>query len=305
MARILALIDDGEALLRGTTPASMRLLAQIERVASTPKTTVLMLGDRGRETSLVARCIHARSQGARSEAGGEPFVAVDCSRPHVALAGPEGSLAAARGGTLFLDEVAELDLTRQAEALEQLELHAAGAPDEGAWPRVVASTSIDLESRVESQRFRADLFYRLNVLTIRVPALIDRIGDVDDIARTVLRRCERVRGGELALSDDALEALRAHDWPGSLLELELALGRAALLSEDGIIRSEHLQLDAGASRSDDWLPTPTGTRSLRELEERTIRRVLHEEEGNRSSAARVLGINRTTLYNKLRQYGIE
>jgi DNA-binding NtrC family response regulator len=302
MSRLLALLDDGDELVFGPSPASNRLESQIDRIARTPGTTVLLKGERGRELELTARAIHARSA---SDGAAYPFLALACAT----LAPGRGRPALAplfesvEGGTLFLNGVGDLHPDLQDELFERQEERAGETPGAGL-TRLVASTSVDLEAAVEEQRFRADLLYRLNVLTVRVPALRERLEDLPGLAGAILRRLGTILGREATLAPSTLDVLVAHAWPGNLLELEASLACALQRSPDGVVLPAHLQLSDPAPGSETLIPAPPGTRSLRDLEEAMIRRVLDEEAGNRSRAARALGINRTTLYNKLRQYGI-
>ena len=296
----------------GSSPAAQRLRDQIGRVAGTPLTTVLVTGECGLEPDRIARAIHARS----SVAAG-PFHTARCAtlvtgRPGAASF-DEGCplLAQASGGTLFLEEVSALDPEAQHRLHGFLERRASGTTEPEL--RVVASSSEELEARVAGGRFREDLLYRLNVLAIRIPALRERPEDLPELADRVLRRIEGGLGLRCGLAPEGVEALRRHAWPGNLAELQAVLLLAAVRVGAGSIGPEHLPLGPsatsfepigeGASR-EELIPLPRGQRSLRAVEEAMIRRVLVEEAGNRSRTARVLGINRTTLYNKLRQYDI-
>ncbi len=308
MAELLLLIDDAQRILAGDSSAAGRLRSQVERISRTPRTTVLLLGVRGLELELVARCIHLRSSGQGA------FVPVSSqalsNKPaQVDAFSCSGGLAErASGGTLFLDEVADLDLGLQSDLLRRLEDRlqpsAAVSTGKALEPRVVASTAEDLEARVLAGSFRSDLFYRLNVLTIRIPSLADRAEDLEALAEGILSRLSEKLGTKRMLAADALEQLRAHSWPGNLLELEAVLTQALLAGSGPWIGPEQLQLGPGTPKSSHSAPQEPCVRSIRASEEALIRRVLREEAGNRSSTARALGINRTTLYNKLRQYGI-
>lgn len=308
MPELLLLIDAEEPILAGDSSAAVRLRTQVERIARTPRTTVLLLGQRGRELELVARSIHllAKGRGAFLPVSAQGLSSH--ARQVDVFGCADGLAERARGGTLFLDEVADLNGALQAHLLRSLEerLHGAGAetPLEGQEPRIVASTAQDLESLVQAGGFRSDLLYRLNVLTIRVPSLAERLEDLERFAQHILLRQGRRLGLRATLSAAALERLREHAWPGSLLELEAVLTQALLQAEGGRIQPEGLQL--GQPQPPQAAPDASlkPMRSIRASEEALIRSVLLEEAGNRSSTARVLGINRTTLYNKLRQYGI-
>ena len=289
-----------EALLAGDSPTAVRLRDQLERVAGTPRTTVLLHGERGLELDRLARGIHRRS----SLSGGV-FQQVACPGTEPL----EATLASAKDGTLYLAEVGALGDEDQDVLLHHLELRAAATPPPG--PRLVASTSFDLDLRVEEGRFREDLCYRLNVLSIAVPPLRERRADLSALLNQALFRTGMALGRTMRFAPEAEARLRAHAWPGNLFEVEAVLGLAALRAshEGSTILADHLALEPGpAPRAEPeggvLEPLPAGQRTLRALEEATIRRVLREEGGNRSRTARVLGINRTTLYNKLRAYGI-
>jgi len=300
------------------------LLQHLERVAAAPRSTVLVIGESGVGKELIARAVHAKS--ARSAA---PFVALNCAALAEGLLeaelfgyepgaftgghpqGREGLVAAAEGGTLFLDEVGELPSPAQAKLLRLLQertyRRVGGDGDRAMDVRIVAASNRDLETMIDAGAFRADLFYRLNVLTLRVPPLRERPDDIEPLALHFLELFGSELGrAPLEITPKALCALRAHAWPGNVRELRNSLERAAILAQGSPIRPEHLDLPAAASGPapdgklrltlDDW--------SLRGVEEALIRRVVEECDGNRSRAARELGINRTTLYKKLRSYGI-
>lgn len=309
----------------GRSAAIRRVLEHVGRVAGTPRTTALVTGESGVGKELVARAIHEQS--ARS-AG--PFVAVNCAAISEGLleaelfgyepgaftggdpSGREGLLAAAEGGTLLLDEVGEMEPALQAKLLRVLQERSyrrvGGTIDLDMELRVVASTNRDLAAMVEKGSFREDLYYRLNVLSIQVPPLRERSEDVPPIATHFLARFAEELGRDFTgFSEAALEALCAHSWPGNIRELKNSVERAAIQAEEGLVRPEHLSLPLPGSPTpgDDVSNLPLEDWNLRGMEESLIRRALTEFRGNRSQVARELGINRTTLYNKLRVYGIE
>ena len=302
-----------------------RVLEHVDRIAATPRTTALVTGESGVGKELVARAIHERSD--RKDG---PFVPINCAAIAENLleaelfgyepgaftggdpAGKEGLVAAAEEGTLFLDEVGELAPTLQAKLLRVLQercyRRVGGTIDLAMDVRIVASTNRELVRMVDEGTFREDLFYRLNVLSVHVPPLRERPDDIAPIATHFLSRF----AGELSraftgFSEAAMARFRDYAWPGNVRELKNAVERAAILANDGLITPEHLSLasvsktgNAASGRQlplDDW--------SLKTMEESLIRQALDEFEGNRSRVARELGINRTTLYNKLRVYGID
>lgn len=298
---------------------------QIERVARTPRTTVLVFGESGVGKELVARAIHDNSDRADN-----PFIALNCAALAKDLIeaelfgyepgaftggdpkGHDGLIAAAEGGTLFLDELAELAPELQAKLLRVLQertyRRVGGNKDLEMDSRIVASTNKDLPAMVEAGTFREDLFYRLNVLSITVPPLRERKEDVAPIATHYLARFGEELGRSFTgFSDSALDRLCSHGWPGNIRELRNVIERAAILAEEGEIKPQHLGLEQGRSRPLIQGAGPTltlGSSRLKDLEESLIRRVLEDCRGNRSLAARELGINRTTLYAKLKAYSI-
>jgi DNA-binding NtrC family response regulator len=307
----------------GQSRAIERVHDQLGKVASTPRTTVLVTGESGTGKELVARAIHeasARAQG--------PFVALNCAALAENLLeaelfgyvggafsgaspkGHEGLFAAAEGGTLFLDEIGELIPELQAKLLRVLQervfRRVGASEDSSSDVRIVASTNRDLAAMVETGRFREDLFYRLNVLSIEVPPLRERKEDIAALSAHFLKGFASEFGREYAgFAPDALAALRSREWRGNIRELRNVVERAALLAPDGPIRASQLGFDAPAPISGSTAPQSSDDYRLKTMEEGLIRRALKAAEGNRSETARMLGVNRTTLYNKLRTYGIE
>jgi len=283
-------VHDFEPLLAGASPARERLEALIERIASTPRTTALVRGERGAPLAAAARLIHARS--ARS---GRPCVVLRASDSlgegfAERLHGERGALGAAAGGTLILHEVHELADDAQRALLGEL-------TDASFDVRVVATSSADLEEEVALGRLREDLFYRLNVLALHVPALRERADDLVAIARAAMEPLAEAAGRRCpGLTADAALALRAHAWPGDLAELRGVLAAALARTRAGAVSSRDLALPSVRSEQADPFD---GERNLKAIEERVIRVVLRETNGNKSRAARVLGLNRQTLYNKL------
>jgi len=329
-----------QAAIIGESRGIRLVLDQVDRIASTSTTTVLIDGPSGVGKELVARAIHDSSR--RS---GKPFVAVNCAALPENLfeaelfgyasgaftggkpGGHEGLTASAEGGTLFLDEVGEIPLALQAKLLRFLQertYRRIGENEDRAMDvRVLAATHRDLESMVESGAFREDLYYRLNVLSLRVPALRERAEDVLPIAIHYLQQfAEELNSPLTGFTAAAASRLVEHSWPGNVRELRNTIERAAVLAGEGEIDEEHLGLPGGSrsASTSGSAPLPVaGVRAMKEegivlsvpdldlrnVERVVIERALELSRGNRSQAARDLGINRTTLYNKLRQYGIE
>jgi len=295
----------------GAGSASRRLGEQVLRVAGAADTTVLLVGPRGAGKETVARAVHRRSLRAANA-----FLVVPCNRPERELVAvlygdalvPGGALLAPIGGTLYLREVTGLPRALQDRVAETLAARAALGEEQERPPRVIAGTERSLAEEVALRRFGEELFYRLNVLSVAVPALVAAREDILLLARAHLSALARGDRRPATLSEAAEERLVAYAWPGNQAELFLVLERAALLAGTAPILPRHLgleDLDPTAAATAPAPSLPLGDRSLRSLEETLIRRVLDEEQRNRSRAARILGINRTTLYNKLRLYGIE
>jgi len=310
----------------GASPAMELVRHAVERVAATPRTTVLITGESGVGKELVAREIHRRS--ARRDA---PFVAVNCASLGDGLLeaelfgyapgaftgaspeGREGLLAAAHGGSILLDEIGEMDPALQARLLRVLQertYRPVGSDEDRAMDvRILAATNRDLGRMVAEGRFREDLYYRLNVLSIRVPSLRDRPEDVVPLASGFAAEIAAEIGvATPRISDACAERLQCHAWPGNVRELRNVIERAVTLARDEDVSVEHLGLETSsrsvATHDGAGLVLPVNDRSLRNVERALIERVLVETDGNRSQAARLLGVNRATLYNKLRAYGL-
>ncbi|HED66083.1 MAG TPA: hypothetical protein ENJ09_11080, partial [Planctomycetes bacterium] len=218
-------LDAEDSLLFGPSEASKRLRVQIERVAGTARTTVLLESPVAREAALAARAIHAISTRSSAQSA---FLSIPCTRFSAgARTRPsiEHLLEQAPGGTLFLGEVAHLDPRAQDELLLALERSPVGV--QSPLPRVIASTSRDLEAQVEAGEFREELLYRLNVLKIRVPSLAERTDDLDDLVPRILERIGRDLGLSLTAAPALTAPFKGYGWPGGLLELEGILTSAA------------------------------------------------------------------------------
>ncbi|MEO6982030.1 MAG: sigma 54-interacting transcriptional regulator, partial [Edaphobacter sp.] len=237
----------------------------------------------------------------------------------------EGLLASAEGGTVFLDEIGELPLDLQAKllrALQEKEVRPVGATQ--ARPisaRVLAATNRDLVGMVEQGRFRKDLYFRLNVVNLRIPPLRDRRGDIAPLAVHFLERVDRENDTSHTFSDDALRVMAEYDWPGNVRELENAIERACALSSGPVLHMGDLptqlqdfRLQRGptmyASDSDEEETASDGEKgndgivSIAEMEKHAILGTIRQLNGDKLMAAKLLGIGKTTLYRKLKEYGI-
>ena len=308
--------------LVGNSPA-MRRLAQ--RIASLRhnESHVLIQGESGTGKELVARAIHAASP---RHAG--PFVPVDCGAlpesiieselfghergAFTGAVGAPGLFRMAQRGTLFLDEIGEIPLATQAKllrALQHKEVRPVGAP--GPVPvdiRIVTATHRDLAAMVESQRFRMDLYYRLNVVRVEIPPLRERIEDVPLLVQHFMARHRRA-GRASEIGSDALDVLMRHDWPGNVRELENAIESGLALARGPRLRAADLPLgrrhrappppDGAAAAETADLPL-----SLDAYERCALERALRECGGNATQAAQRLGIGRSTMYRKLGRHGL-
>jgi DNA-binding NtrC family response regulator len=311
---------DAPPLLVGRSPAMASLLTTIAQVAPT-SSTVLLLGETGTGKELVAKAIHQASQRA-----GKRFLAVNCGAFSEELLASElfghekgaftgaserkaGLFEAAEGGTLFLDEVGEMTPSMQVRLLRVLQerklLRVGGTTDIPVDVRVIAATNKDLAAEAEAGSFRLDLFYRLNVITLRLPALAQRREDIPLLARHFLVKYSELLGRDVRqISPDVLTAFDAYPFPGNIRELENLIERAVVLAEGDTVEIAHLppdlQLDAGQLKTS----RSGGMATLEENERRHILWVLEQTGGNKSRAAEVLDIDRASLWRKLKRAGL-
>ena len=306
--------------LVGASPAMEALVDRIERVAP-HASTVLVTGETGTGKELVARALHRRGPRAA-----RPLLAVNCSAivetlfeseifGHVrgAFTGATehrvGLVERAHGGTLLLDEIGELSPAMQAKLLRVLEtgeVTRVGASDSRRFDvHVIAATNRALADEVKAGRFRSDLFYRLDVVDVRVPALRDRDGDVRLLSEWFLARaCARFGREILGIDDDASRLLEACPWPGNVRQLRHTIERATMLSEGPWLRAADLHgLDVGERPSP--APALRVVRRIEELEREAIEVALANTRGNKKEAARRLGISRRALYRRLEKFGLD
>jgi DNA-binding NtrC family response regulator len=328
----------GMGSLVGRSPAMEKMYRILSKVAYTAH-PVLILGESGTGKELIARSIHLNGPNAS-----KPFIPVDCGSlvptlieselfGHVkgaftgANRAKSGLLSAADHGTVFLDEIGELPLDLQAKllrALQEKEVRPVGATHTvPISARIVAATNRDLSAMVETGRFRKDLYFRLNVVNIRVPSLRERKTDVPLLAAHVLDRMRRENGLAYTFSDDALRLLMDYDWPGNVRELEHAIERACALSSGPTLhmgdfptqmQDHRLHAEGEVSRGDgrfaedpdsnDLPETTPKVLSIAELEKQAILNTIRQLKGDKLMAAKLLGIGKTTLYRKLKEYGL-
>ncbi|HEV8492571.1 MAG TPA: sigma-54 dependent transcriptional regulator, partial [Candidatus Angelobacter sp.] len=281
---------------------------------------VLVQGENGTGKETIARAIHA--DGPFRD---HPFLLVDCASPapgalESMLFGPmkaassgakakDGMYALASGGTVFFDEIGEMPLELQSRLLRALQekefVSQASGKSVAVDVRIIAATSRDLETAVQQGTFRRDLFFRLNVVSLRLPALRDRKEDIRPLAEHFLQRSGQARQVQFSLNHEALKVLQFYDWPGNVRELENCLERAVAMSQGPVlqpadfpphIRTAPLRAVAPGKQAR-ILP-------LAELEKQAILEALQQLNGDKLMTARALGIGKTTLYRKLKEYGI-
>ena len=320
--------DEGrpQVALIGDSDAIRGVIDMIERVAHT-NATVLITGESGTGKEVVARLLHGssgRSQG--------PFVAVNCGAIPESLVESElfghakgaftgahetraGKFVQANGGTLFLDEIGELPLAMQVKLLRVLQEREVTAVGDGRPKaidvRIVAATNVDLEGMVREGRFRQDLYYRLEVLPIQLPALRERFADILPLARHFLDAANRRMGTDVGISEDALALLKLYGWPGNVREMENLFERLVILNRTGTVVPDDLpkRMRAATVSSGEVAAAAAAltagaidlTSTLANIEAALIEQALRQAEGNKTRAAELLGLSRTTLIDKLRR----
>lgn len=309
----------------------LKIFDMIEAVADT-KTTVLISGESGTGKSLIAHALHHRSD----RAGG-PFVEVSCGAipeglleselfGHVkgsftgAVGNKDGKFRAAEGGTIFLDEINSASPAFQVKLLRVLQekcYEPVGSNETiKADVRVILASNVNLAEEVSQGRFRQDLYYRINVVTIQMPSLVERLGDIPLLAQAFLKKYRaEVKREILDFTPQAMQTLQAYHWPGNVRELENAVERAVVMCRDRYIDVHHLPThvlndapnpSAGGAPTGEFEYKPMPLKdALEGPEKRIIEAALRLNNWNRQSTAEMLDINRTTLYKKMKHYGLE
>ncbi|MBL8851401.1 MAG: sigma-54-dependent Fis family transcriptional regulator, partial [Planctomycetaceae bacterium] len=313
----------GSSSIVGDSPAIVALRDTIARLAATDL-PVLILGESGTGKEVAAQALHY--QGPRAD---RPFIAVNCAALTETLLESElfghekgaftdahamqmGKFELAEGGTLFLDEIGDMSTGGQAKLLRVLEQKVVTRVG-GSMPipinvRVIAATNADLAEMVAQRRFRQDLYYRLSVVTLDIPALRDRPEDVLPLAEFFLERfCRQANRKTLVLSPEARRRLQAHHWPGNIRELRNLMERVAFLTREQRVEVQDLAFILSPQRDafEDLADGVGLTDATNRFQQEYIRRAVKRVRGNMSDAARVLGLHRSNLYRKMRQLGME
>jgi DNA-binding NtrC family response regulator len=300
-------------------PKMHEIFELIREIASL-RSTVLIQGESGTGKELIARAIHYSGDRA-----GRPFVAVSCAALAESLLESElfghekgaftgaverkrGKFELADGGTLLLDEIGDISPKLQIDLLRVLQARSffrvGGSEEVSVDVRVIAATRVNLQEAVHAGNFRDDLFYRLNVINIRIPPLRERREDIPMLANEFLERLSHELGKDVGqITDSALRLLIDHDWPGNVRELENAIERAIVTARTRVLSEEDLAfLHPEAGRAAGW-PAPDNL-PLEDVEKRVIIATLERTHGNVKEAAAILGIDRSTLYDRIKKHGI-
>lgn len=304
--------QQGQSEMVGESPVIREVFHLVDRAARTDK-AILIEGESGTGKELVARALHRRSLRAD-----KPLVVINCAAlPETlleselfghekgsftgAIATKPGLFELADGGTLFIDEIGEMPGSLQAKLLRVLEdgsLRRVGSVKERRVNvRLLAATNRHMAAEVKAGRFREDLYYRINVMSLRLPPLRERDGDIALLVR-------RFSGPEWSIEPAAMQALERYEWPGNIRQLINALDRAKIMSDDHVIYARHLprEVTEAAKRV---APAATATDALSSIERAHILDVLKREHGNKARTARALGVNRRSLYRLLEKYEID
>jgi two-component system response regulator AtoC len=308
----------------GKSAVMMRLVDEIRKIARQRVLNLLILGESGTGKDLIARAVHNASPAALN-----PFIAVNCAAlPHGLLESElfgyekgsftdakgqkKGLFEEAEGGTLVLDEIGDMEITLQAKLLRVLEnrtIRRIGGSKEIPFDvMVIATTNRDLGALQAEGRFRRDLFYRLSMFSVRVPALRERKEDIPLLAQHFFASCKKeFARGDMRLSEEAMEALTQYDWPGNVRELKSLFAKICLLEESDVILPKHISARLYVL-SKDLYPAPTSSgepMSLHDAEKRMIQDAINKSDGNMTKAAKLLNISYDALRYRMKKYDIK
>ena len=303
----------------GKSPLIQETISLAKKISPT-NVSILLLGETGTGKELFARAIHTASHRAD-----KPFVAINCSAFSKDLLESElfgykagaftgavrdkvGLMEEANEGTLFLDEVGEMDFEIQAKLLRVLEVHEfiklGDTKFSSVDVRLVCATNKNLYDEVQAGRFREDLFYRINVFTIRLPSLLERKGDISLLAKYYVDiYAKKLNKNVKELSTDLIEKLKQHNWPGNIRELKNVIERAVIMSDGPVLTEQHLPSDIYITKNKNIQPGNTAL-DLETVEKNHIKYVLGLTKGNKVEAAKILKIGIATLYRKVDQYSM-
>jgi len=296
----------------------MQKIFELARTVAKSNSNILILGESGTGKELLARAIHNESPRANG-----PFVAVSCvAIPDTlleselfghekgaftdAISQKKGKFELAHGGTLFLDEIGDISPKMQLTLLRVLEekefTRVGGTKPIKVDVRIIAATNRDLQKAVQEGRFRDDLYYRLNVITIHLPPLRERKEDIPLLVQHFIEKFNLQMGKKVErISDEALRMLMQYDWPGNVRELENTIERAMVITKGKAITPEDIEIPSLQKN----FPTEESEKTLEAVERAHILRVLNETDWNIQRSAQILGIDRTTLYNKIKKYNLK
>ncbi len=315
--------DTLTASILGQSASIQRLVEEIKKIAKQRVLNLLVLGESGTGKDLISRAIHNASPAAM-----HPFIAINCAAlPHGLLESElfgyekgsftdakgqkKGLFEEADGGTLVLDEIGDMDISLQAKLLRVLEnrtIRRIGGSREIPFDvMVIATTNRDLNALQAEGRFRQDLFFRLNMFSIKVPPLRERKEDIPLLAGHFFSSCKKEFGrGNMQLSEEAMEVLKSYDWPGNVRELKSLFAKVCLLEESDIILPEHIyrRLEISPEKLPQAVPLADSPMSLNDVEKRMIQDTLRKTNGNMTKAARLLNITYDTLRYRMKKFDI-
>ena len=309
--------------LIGSTPSMRELMKMVSKVATSDAPTVLLEGESGTGKNFVAKLIHFQSRQANF-----PFTEINCASLPETLIESElfghekgaftdarqtkkGLFEVAKGGTVFLDEIGEMSIATQAKLLQVIEgrmfRRVGGVQDIETNARVIAASNLNLKQAVTEKKFREDLYFRLQLIPIRIPPLRERVEDIPELVQHFIKKFnQEYHKNVKGISPEAEVFLKTYAWPGNVRELKNVIERIAILENDSLIGASHLpaEIKLGQSSSKSDFQIPDQGVDLEDVEKQFILQALDKTEGNQSRAARLLGITRHTLRYRMDKFGI-